>query len=125
MKKTRYTETTGLSSGNKSTAKDLALLINYAKKFDLLSKFSITPLASLDGHGRSKKFVNTNRLVRQTPLDFLIQKTGYIKEAGHCVISQINLNGQAWTIVVLGAKSSKEKFNKTAEIVTRIRHSKA
>lgn len=101
MRDTHYVEPTGLSSRNQSTAADLALLVREAHKHDLIRRLSTTPEAAVAVGRRSMQFRNTNSLVRNGEWDISLQKTGYITEAGRCLVMQAQLAGRKLILVLL------------------------
>lgn len=101
MSDTRYVEPTGLSSRNQSTATDLALLVNLASEDSLLRELSTSPNAQVDVGNRTLQFNNTNRLVSNPAWDIGLQKTGYISEAGRCLVMQAKVAGRNLIMVFL------------------------
>lgn len=112
MKDSAFIDPTGLSNANKSTARDVALLVKAAAQNPLLARFSTTPqhLASLGG--RSMQYVNSNRLVRNTRAGWEIelQKTGYIVEAGRCLTMLTEVAGRNLIMVLLDADSNRARM---------------
>ncbi|GAB4400844.1 MAG: hypothetical protein OHK0048_16470 [Rhodoferax sp.] len=106
MYDTRYVEPTGLSSQNQSSARDLAKLVDVASREPLLREFSTSPSAVVDVGKRSLQFNNTNRLVKNASWDIGVQKTGYISEAGHCLVMQASIAGRKLIMVFLDAAGS-------------------
>jgi D-alanyl-D-alanine endopeptidase (penicillin-binding protein 7) len=88
MKHTHYVNATGLSEKNISTASDLAKLVRAAAQYPLLRKYTTTQTYT----ARFKKpryilgYTNTNALIRAGHKDVLLSKTGYLDEAGRCLI---------------------------------------
>jgi D-alanyl-D-alanine endopeptidase (penicillin-binding protein 7) len=102
MVHTRYVEPTGLSSRNQSNATDLALLVKEAYKHELIRRLSTSPEAVVDiGARRPAQFRNTNSLVRNGEWEIGLQKTGYIAEAGRCVVMHAQLAGRKLIMVLL------------------------
>ncbi len=101
MVNTRYVEPTGLSSRNQSSAQDLALLVSYASRDPLISELSTakgyTPLVGK----RLLQFNNTNALVKDPDWDIGVQKTGYISEAGRCLVMQAKIAGRKVIMIFL------------------------
>jgi len=108
MKNSSFVDPTGLSNANKSTARDVALLVKAAARNPLIAEFSTTPqhLASLGG--RSIQYLNSNRLVRKkgSSWDIALQKTGYIVEAGRCLTMVTEVAGRNLVMVLLDAESN-------------------
>jgi D-alanyl-D-alanine endopeptidase (penicillin-binding protein 7) len=118
MTKTHYVEPTGLSSENVSTAEDLSKLVIAASQNETIRRYSTD-----DSHvftvGRHKmEFHTTDKLVRNATWDILLQKTGYIEEAGRCLVMKTRIAGRSVVIVLL---NSYGKYTRTAD-ATRIKH---
>jgi serine-type D-Ala-D-Ala endopeptidase (penicillin-binding protein 7) len=101
MTHTRYVEPTGLSSSNQSTATDLALLVREADKNDMIRRLSTSLEAEVAVGLRAVHFRNTNSLVRNSDWAIGVQKTGYITEAGRCLVMQAQLSGRKLVMVLL------------------------
>ncbi len=101
MHDTRYVEPTGLSSDNRSSAEDLARLVNAASKHPLLRELSTSPEAVVPVGSQQVQFRNTNGLVRNPEWDIGLQKTGYIAAAGRCVVMQTQMAGRNLIMVLL------------------------
>jgi len=105
MTDTRYVEPTGLSSNNQSSARDLATLVNAAHEHQIIRELSTSPEYSLSVGRRELRYRNTNGLVRDPDWDIGLQKTGYISEAGRCLVMQAQLAGRKLIMVFLDAAS--------------------
>ncbi len=103
MKDTRYVEPTGLSPRNQSTAQDLALLVSAASQDPLVRQLSVSPEHQVEVGSRTLQFNTTNRLVRSADWDIGLQKTGYISEAGQCLVMQAKVAGRKLIMVFLDA----------------------
>lgn len=101
MADTRYVEPTGLSSNNQSSARDLAMLVNVASRDPLLREFSTSPGHEVAVGQRTLQYNNTNRLVKNPDWDIGLQKTGYIAEAGRCLVMQTKVAGRKLIMVFL------------------------
>nr|WP_235823252.1 D-alanyl-D-alanine endopeptidase [Azohydromonas sediminis] len=101
MHDTRYVEPTGLSSRNRSSARDLALLVKAAYQHDLIRELSTSPEAQVAVGSQAMQFRNSNGLVRNPEWSIGLQKTGYIAEAGRCVVMQAELAGRNLIMVLL------------------------
>ncbi len=101
MKDTRYVEPTGLSSKNQSSAHDLATLVGSAYNDPVLREFSTSPGHQVAVGNRTLQFNNTNRLVKNAGWDIGLQKTGYISEAGQCLVMQTKIAGRKLIMVFL------------------------
>jgi serine-type D-Ala-D-Ala endopeptidase (penicillin-binding protein 7) len=101
MHATRYVEPTGLSSANQSSAQDLALLVKAASEQPLIRALSTAQQTAVEVGDRQLQFRNTNALVRDPSWSIGLQKTGYISEAGRCVVMQAQLAGRTLIMVLL------------------------
>ncbi|MDD2883583.1 MAG: D-alanyl-D-alanine endopeptidase [Dechloromonas sp.] len=96
-----FEEPTGLSSNNVSTAHDLARMVTAAARYPEIRNFSTTAEARLDLNGRIRDFGNTNALVRSDNWQIGVSKTGYIAEAGRCLVMQAWVADKPVVIVLL------------------------
>ena len=101
MQDTRYVEPTGLSSSNMSSARDLAKLVDAAHQQPLLRELSTSTGHQVSVGNRVLQFNNTNRLVKNPSWDIGLQKTGYISEAGRCLVMQTKVAGRQLIMVFL------------------------
>jgi D-alanyl-D-alanine endopeptidase (penicillin-binding protein 7) len=98
---THYDDPTGLVSSNVSTAEDLAALVRAAHEYDKIREFTTTSNYVVTVSGRPMQIHNTNRLVASPGWDIGLSKTGFINEAGRCLVMQATLAGRAVVIVLL------------------------
>ena len=101
MSGTRYVEPTGLSALNRSSANDLARLVDAAYVHPIIRELSTSREAQVDVGKRQLQFRSTNGLVRNPEWDIGLQKTGYISEAGRCLVMQAQLAGRKLIMVLL------------------------
>ena len=101
MRDTRYVEPTGLSSQNRSSAVDLVKLVDAAYAHQIIRELSVSREAQVDVGHRQLQFRSTNGLVRTPGWDIGLQKTGYISEAGRCLVMQAELAGRKLIMVLL------------------------
>jgi D-alanyl-D-alanine endopeptidase (penicillin-binding protein 7) len=101
MKDTRYVEPTGLSSNNQSSAQDLATLVQTAYNDPVLREYSTSPGHQVAVGNQTLQYNNTNRLVKNPGWDIGLQKTGYISEAGQCLVMQTKIAGRKLIMVFL------------------------
>ncbi len=101
MNDTSYAEPTGLSSKNQSSARDLAKLVKFAHGDPLLRELSTSPGYQVAVGKRTLQYNNTNRLVKNPSWDIGLQKTGYISEAGQCLVMQTKIAGRKLILVFL------------------------
>ena len=101
MQNTRFEDPTGLNSNNVSTAYDLAKMVGAAHRYPLIREFSTTSGAKVEISGRGLDYNNTNQLVKSTTWDIGLSKTGYIHEAGKCLVMQARVADKPVVIVLL------------------------
>lgn len=118
MTDTRYVEPTGLSSRNQSSARDLAALVSAAYQHPLIRELSTSQEYSVAVGRRTLQYRNTNGLVRNPAWDIGLQKTGYISEAGRCLVMQAQLAGRKLIMVFL---DSAGKYSRQGD-AERVRH---
>jgi serine-type D-Ala-D-Ala endopeptidase (penicillin-binding protein 7) len=116
MKDTRYVEPTGLSSRNQSSANDLAVLVREVDKHALIRELSTSPEYAVAVGARNVQFRNTNRLVRSGDWDIGVQKTGYIAEAGRCLVMQAQLSGRKLIMVLLDSAGKYSRIGDAERI---------
>lgn len=112
MHDTRYVDPTGLNSGNQATARDLAMLAKAAYQQPLVRELSVSPEHAVRLGNRQLQFRNTNSLVRSPSWDIGLQKTGYIVEAGRCLVMQASMAGRKFIMVFL---DSAGKYSRQAD----------
>jgi len=110
MKNTRYVDSSGLSHENVSTAADLAKLVAAAANYKEITNYSTTPIytANFSRPRYRLDYVNTNPLVRYQRWDVAMSKTGYLDEAGRCLVMKAKVDGKDLLIVML------DSFGKTS-----------
>ena len=101
MADTSYVEPTGLSSKNQSSARDLATLVNFAYGDPTLRELSTSTGHQVAVGKRTLQYNNTNRLVKNPAWEIGLQKTGYISEAGQCLVMQAKVAGRKLIMVFL------------------------
>jgi D-alanyl-D-alanine endopeptidase (penicillin-binding protein 7) len=118
MKDTRYVEPTGLSSLNQSSAQDLATLVNTAHADPVLRELSTSTGYQVAVGRHTLQYNNTNRLVKNPDWDIGLQKTGYISEAGQCLVMQTKIAGRKLIMVFLDSAGKLSRLG-DAERVRR------
>ena len=108
MKDTHFTDPTGLSSGNVSTAQDLVKMVLAAQGYDPIHKATTSVYHRVEPAGfKPMNFGNTNPLVRNASWNIGISKTGYISQAGRCLVMKANINHRPVVIVLLDSSSKR------------------
>ncbi len=98
---TRFHDATGLTAANVSSPRDLAKMVDAAHQYPLIREFSTASDGEFSIAGRSQQFRNTNTLVKSPTWEIGLSKTGYINEAGKCLVMQAWLNNKPTIIVLL------------------------
>src|SRR5690242_7727653 len=104
MRDTRFLDSTGLNPGNVSTAHDLALMVYAGYQYPLIREFTTSEshrIAGADRRHRVVAFRNSNGLVRSHHWEIGLSKTGYINEAGRCLVMQATIAAKPVIIVLL------------------------
>jgi serine-type D-Ala-D-Ala endopeptidase (penicillin-binding protein 7) len=117
MTSSHFIEPTGLSSENVASPEDLSKLVDAASKNAIIREYSTDPAYDVRIGRRMIGFHNTNSLVKNPTWDIVVQKTGYIEEAGRCLVMQAVIDGRTIDIVLL---NSYGKQTRTAD-ATRVR----
>ena len=112
MKDTRYVEPTGLSSSNRASAIDLATLVGFASQDPLMRQLTTSQGYEVAVGSRVLTYNNTNRLVHKPDWQIGLQKTGYISEAGQCLVMQARVAGRKVIMVFL---DSNGKYSRLAD----------
>ncbi|WP_371762706.1 D-alanyl-D-alanine endopeptidase [Massilia sp.] len=112
MRRTRYVEPTGLSSANVSTPEDLARLVVAAERHALIRRYSTDRQFTIRQGRQRTVYHNTNRLTASRRWKIRLQKTGYISEAGRCMVLHATVAGRPTVMVFLDAQG---KFSRAAD----------
>jgi serine-type D-Ala-D-Ala endopeptidase (penicillin-binding protein 7) len=107
---THFKDTTGLSCGNVSSARDLVRLVDTAYQYDLIREFTTSTKAVIYSGSRILEFHNTNRLIRNPGWQIGLSKTGFIDEAGRCLVMQANVAQRSVLIVLLDSQGKMTRI---------------
>jgi D-alanyl-D-alanine endopeptidase (penicillin-binding protein 7) len=118
MLDSRFEDPTGLTSNNVSTAIDLAKMVTAAHKYLLIRELTTTVEAKVEVAGQDMEYRNTNPLVRNAAWAVGLSKTGYISEAGKCLVMQARLAEKPVVIVLLDSQGSMTRVGDA----NRIKH---
>jgi serine-type D-Ala-D-Ala endopeptidase (penicillin-binding protein 7) len=110
MEDTQFFDATGLSSRNMSNARDLVQLVKRAGDYPLIRQFSTASELTVDTGFRMISFKNTNRLIENPDWQISLSKTGYISEAGNCLVMHTRINEQPVVMVFLDAVGRYTRF---------------
>jgi D-alanyl-D-alanine endopeptidase (penicillin-binding protein 7) len=101
MSDSHFVDPTGLSARNVASAHDLVKLVKAAHDYPLIREYSTREKHTVQVHGRPLRFANTNGLVRSTQWEIELSKTGYISEAGRCLVMHVRLASKDLIVVLL------------------------
>ncbi|MBJ9662586.1 MULTISPECIES: D-alanyl-D-alanine endopeptidase [Burkholderia] len=118
MTDTHFENSTGLTSLNVSSARDLVKMIDAAYQYPLIRRFSTDRTYTVFTGKRSLVYNSTNALVRNPSWDIGLQKTGFINEAGECLVMQTTIHGRPIVMVLL---DSFGKYSRVAD-ASRVRN---
>jgi D-alanyl-D-alanine endopeptidase (penicillin-binding protein 7) len=110
MVNTHYVDSTGLSSNNVSTARDLAKLVVAAHQHPLIRQYSTDSKYAVEPGGPMLQYRNSNHLVDNPDWQIGLQKTGYISEAGRCLVMQTQIEGRPIVMVFLDSKGKSSRL---------------
>lgn len=110
MTDTHFENSTGLTSQNVSSARDLVKMVNAAYQYPLIRKFSTDRSYEVFTGKRNLAYNSTNALIRNASWDIGLQKTGFINEAGECLVMQANVNGRQVVMVLLDSYGKYSRF---------------
>ncbi len=125
MRDTRYVEPTGLSSRNQSSAQDLATLVAHASNNPQLRQLSTSPDHQIAIGEKTLNYVNTNRLTRNPDWEIGLQKTGYISEAGQCLVMQAKIAGRKLIMVFLDSAGKLSRLGDAERVRKWVENNRA
>ena len=115
LEQTRFTDPSGLHEGNVSSAHDVSRLMAAAGRQPSIARIISKRSYRIRTSRQNRMIWNTNRLLDTRP-DVVGGKTGYIDEAGYCLVTLIRVGDRAVSVVVLGARSNGGRFRETRRI---------
>jgi D-alanyl-D-alanine endopeptidase (penicillin-binding protein 7) len=120
MKDTYFVDPTGLHSDNVSTAQDLVKLVLAAQRYEAIQRAttSTNHTVEVGDRRRPMHFRNTNPLVRNANWDIGLSKTGYISEAGRCLVMETKIKQRPVVIVLLDSWGKRTRVGDA----NRIKH---
>lgn len=116
MRNTHFVEPTGLSEHNVSTPRDLVKLLRATAAQPLIKRYSTDESYEVAVKGRSLNYNNTNRLIKNEHWNIKLSKTGFINEAGQCLVMITRIAGRDLAIVLLNANGSLSRFGDAARL---------
>jgi D-alanyl-D-alanine endopeptidase (penicillin-binding protein 7) len=118
MSATQFTEPTGLNAGNISSPRDLVRLVEEAYLVPLIREYSTAQNLMVRVGSRSQQFRNSNALVRTEAWELGLSKTGFIREAGRCLVMQAEVERRPVILVMLDAPGTQHRL-RDAEMIRR------
>ncbi|NBU60095.1 MAG: D-alanyl-D-alanine endopeptidase [Betaproteobacteria bacterium] len=116
MRQSRFEDSTGLHGGNRASAMDLVRMVQAAHEYAPIREFSTTGSHSADLGRKHVEFRNTNALVRSPDWDIGISKTGYIREAGRCLVMHARIAARPVVIVLLDGDGKYTRIGDASRI---------
>jgi D-alanyl-D-alanine endopeptidase (penicillin-binding protein 7) len=116
MSQSRFEDSTGLHGGNRASAMDLVRMVQAAHEYGPIREFSTTGSHSADLGRKHVEFRNTNALVRSPDWDIGLSKTGYIREAGRCLVMHARIAARPVVIVLLDGDGKYTRIGDAARI---------
>lgn len=110
MKDAHFVDSTGLSSQNVASARDLAKLVVAAYQHPIIRDYSTDPSYAVNAGRYQLNYMNSNRLVMNPGWEIGLQKTGYITEAGRCLVMQARVEGRPVVMVFLDSKGKDSRL---------------
>jgi serine-type D-Ala-D-Ala endopeptidase (penicillin-binding protein 7) len=116
MNNTRFVEPTGLSSGNVATPRDLVKLMQASAARPTIRYYTTNQQHEISTRGHATLFRNTNMLVTNPNWDIRVSKTGFINEAGQCLVMVARINNRDTAIVLLNADGKGTRIGDAVKI---------
>ncbi|BCZ77421.1 peptidase [Paraburkholderia terrae] len=110
MTDTHFENPTGLTSQNVSSARDLVKMVNAAYQYPMIRRFSTDRSYEVYTGKRTIAYNSTNALVRNPTWDIGLQKTGFINEAGECLVMQATIHDRPMIMVLLDSSGKYSRF---------------
>lgn len=123
MNDSHFVDSSGLSSSNVSSATDLVRMVNAAYRNPLIREYSTQTEHEVNVLGRTQHYVSTNRLVRGGNWEIGLQKTGFISEAGQCLVMQARVHGRNVVMVFLDSAGKLSRFADANRVKDWLEHS--
>lgn len=123
MNDSHFVDSSGLSSSNVSSATDLVRMVNAAYRNPTIREYSTQTEHEVNVLGRTQHYVSTNRLVRGGNWEIGLQKTGFISEAGQCLVMQARVHGRNVVMVFLDSAGKLSRFADANRVKEWLEHS--
>ena len=116
MMNTRFEDSTGLTAANVSTAPDLARMVQAAHEYPVIRQYSTQDKAQVSVLGQVLQYANTNGLVRGHVWDIGLSKTGFINEAGRCLVMRVRLGSKDLVVILLDSWGKNSRIGDAQRI---------
>jgi D-alanyl-D-alanine endopeptidase (penicillin-binding protein 7) len=110
LAETRFEDPIGISNGNVSSARDLARMVDAAYRYRIIREFTTCKEATIHSGRRTLAFHNSNRLIRSSRWQIGLSKTGFIDEAGRCLVMQAHVAKRPVLIVLLDSQGKLTRY---------------
>lgn len=116
MSASRFVEPTGLNAANVSSPRDLARLVEEAHSVPAIRDYSTARHLQVRVGHRTQQFINTNALARGNSWELGLSKTGFIREAGRCLVMQAEVENRPVIMVMLDAQGKQQRLQDAERI---------
>ena len=125
MFNTFFYDPTGLITTNQSTALDLYKMVNAAVTYDLIKEFTEKKFLTVKINNRYIHYMNSDSLVRTGKLNIIVSKTGFVNEAGHCLVLYTMINGNPIIMIFLKSSGKNDRIFDALSVANYIKRNKS
>ena len=130
-KESTFVDASGLGEGNRSTAKELAILLKEAYHYDVIRRLTSSAESHVTAQVRERKKKKIIERIRDVKLsntshellkefdEIIISKTGTTSHAGKCLVLLVEKNKEFFTIVILGEQKRKHVTSTAKRLLTQ------
>lgn len=116
MRDAHFEDSTGLNSANVASAPDLARMVKAAYEYPIIREYSTRDQAQVSVFGQTLQYRSTNSLVRGHSWDIALQKTGFINEAGRCLVMHVRLASKDMVMILLDSWGKNSRIGDAQRI---------
>lgn len=116
MRDAHFEDSTGLNSANVASAPDLARMVKAAYEYPVIREYSTRDQAQVSVLGQTLQYRSTNSLVRGHSWDIALQKTGFINEAGRCLVMHVRLASKDMVMILLDSWGKNSRIGDAQRI---------
>lgn len=116
MRDAHFEDSTGLNSANVASAPDLARMVRAAYEYPVIREYSTRDQAQVSVLGQTLQYRSTNSLVRGHSWDIALQKTGFINEAGRCLVMHVRLASKDMVMILLDSWGKNSRIGDAQRI---------